>query len=466
MLQIQINVAFLSSVIIIIGIILYLNGYSNYTLQKQLDCLELINNSIENIENTVIDTLTEQSECYFSKDYENAKSLFVSKLNSFSDIEIIEMPVYENYSTHMVILKGNPEKFLIHVSGTHGVEGFAGSAIQSSIVDYFSRNKLYTVDSTIDRNSLPTILFVHALNPYGFASLRRTNEDNIDINRNFLTEDQFAFVKNRDANFASYVDFDPFFNPTKRPFKNNKILNDFYSWLHVGYGLLQHSMLEAKTAMVAGNYFKQKGIGFGGFELSKSTKNLIEITHYLNITQNAKKLVFIDVHTGGGPRGVDTLLTSFRHDEVKNIHINDIFPVDYDFKTNKTIGGLKDYFTNIKQEIIKNDFANDADEQNFEKEKATIKTKNENHNSNNNNNNHKTKNDISGGYEFTMGTTTDDFCLKQLSPNLKNSDKICVTQVLNFLYIFLFIIFLFIFLYVICFAFFFYKYEYFNFILL
>src|SRR6185295_6555240 len=28
-------------------------------------------------------------------------------------------------------------------------------------------------------------LFHHAVNPYGFSHLRRTNEDNIDVNRNF-----------------------------------------------------------------------------------------------------------------------------------------------------------------------------------------------------------------------------------------------------------------------------------------
>ncbi len=33
--------------------------------------------------------------------------------------------------------------------------------------------------------SLPTIVLIHALNPYGFATGRRVNEENIDINRLF-----------------------------------------------------------------------------------------------------------------------------------------------------------------------------------------------------------------------------------------------------------------------------------------
>ncbi len=33
------------------------------------------------------------------------------------------------------------------------------------------------------------VLHVHAINPYGFAWLRRTNEQNIDINRNWINFD-------------------------------------------------------------------------------------------------------------------------------------------------------------------------------------------------------------------------------------------------------------------------------------
>jgi predicted deacylase len=29
------------------------------------------------------------------------------------------------------------------------------------------------------------MILIHALNPYGFAWLRRVNEDNVDLNRNF-----------------------------------------------------------------------------------------------------------------------------------------------------------------------------------------------------------------------------------------------------------------------------------------
>lgn len=68
-------------------------------------------------------------------------------------------------------------KVLMMLSGVHGVEGFFGSAVQ---VEWMRRSE--------DRFLPPdtAALLVHAVNPYGFAWLRRTNEDNVDVNRNWI----------------------------------------------------------------------------------------------------------------------------------------------------------------------------------------------------------------------------------------------------------------------------------------
>ncbi len=61
--------------------------------------------------------------------------------------------------------------------GLHGVGGFPGSAIQLQFL-----------------NELPevrrggAIVLGHILNPYGMAWIRRFNENNVDLNRNFLAE--------------------------------------------------------------------------------------------------------------------------------------------------------------------------------------------------------------------------------------------------------------------------------------
>src|SRR5205823_11052570 len=71
----------------------------------------------------------------------------------------------------------NATDALVVLSGTHGVEGFGGAGCQVG----FLIDRLY--------EALPSsgcALLVHALNPHGFAWLRRVNEDNVDLNRNFI----------------------------------------------------------------------------------------------------------------------------------------------------------------------------------------------------------------------------------------------------------------------------------------
>jgi len=70
-----------------------------------------------------------------------------------------------------------PESLLLLISGTHGVEGLTGSGCQVGVL----LDELH--------GALPAgggVLLIHALNPHGFAWLRRGNEDNVDLNRNGL----------------------------------------------------------------------------------------------------------------------------------------------------------------------------------------------------------------------------------------------------------------------------------------
>ena len=70
------------------------------------------------------------------------------------------------------------QRVVVISSGTHGVEGYTGSGIQSLLL----HEGLYA--------RLPAgtrLLMVHGVNPYGFAWQRRTNESNIDLNRNFIS---------------------------------------------------------------------------------------------------------------------------------------------------------------------------------------------------------------------------------------------------------------------------------------
>ena len=81
---------------------------------------------------------------------------------------------------------------LMHMSGVHGVEGFAGSAVQVAALREFA-----TSGGALNQSRPYTTCFVHAVNPYGFANLRRFNENNVDLNRNNLTPEQWKQVHTR-----------------------------------------------------------------------------------------------------------------------------------------------------------------------------------------------------------------------------------------------------------------------------
>jgi hypothetical protein len=95
----------------------------------------------------------------------------------------------------------HPQRAFIHSSGTHGVEGFAGSAIQC---DWFANRVKAAKDGS-------AIVFIHCINPYGMAWLRRCNENNVDLNRNF------AEFPRRGKESSAYAKLDRFLNPRTTP---------------------------------------------------------------------------------------------------------------------------------------------------------------------------------------------------------------------------------------------------------
>ncbi len=92
------------------------------------------------------------------------------------------------------------------------------------------------------------------------------NEDNIDLNRNFLSDADFEFVRSRDPNYSRYVDLDPFLNRVVQPFGDYHTLNKMHAMLQAALVLISNGldMSIIKRAMVAGNYHKANGYGFGG----------------------------------------------------------------------------------------------------------------------------------------------------------------------------------------------------------
>jgi hypothetical protein len=120
---------------------------------------------------------------FFADTYAGARDKFLSAARAARcDLFIYRLPNHMGPDGQELTIdvgklgSAEPQALLVLISGTHGVEGFCGSGCQVG----FLIDRLY--------EALPVncgALLVHALNPYGFAWLRRVNEDNIDLNRNF-----------------------------------------------------------------------------------------------------------------------------------------------------------------------------------------------------------------------------------------------------------------------------------------
>ncbi|WP_261554694.1 M14 family metallopeptidase [Frankia tisae] len=164
---------------------------------------------------------------------------------------------------------------LVLVSGTHGAEGFAGSACQL--------RALHEAAWT----GLPVVL-VHALNPFGFSHRRRVNEDNIDVNRNFV--DHAAVPPD-----GGYGMLHSALLPT--------------DWDGPGHAeadalLLAHAgrlgVREVQQIVTSGQYTHPDGLFYGGSAPSWSHETWHTIIReYLT---GYERVAYVDLHTGLGER--------------------------------------------------------------------------------------------------------------------------------------------------------------------
>ena len=335
-------------------------------------------------------------ECFFRQDYRSARELFL-KSAAAAGAELVFLPVTAGLGTDVAIIKGSDHLsgFLIHLSGIHGVEGYAGSAIQSAALQYIGHMKERKYQKGSEENdkeayndAYPTLVFIHAVNPFGFENNRRVNEDNIDLNRNFLTEEEFTAVKTRDPNYSGYVDLNNLINPTVQA-SNNGIINDIVNIFRTLLALSRYGLLHLKKALVSGNYHKQNGVGFGGFTMSKSVHNLIELVHSdkLDITMS-DRVVLVDVHTGLGPEGVDTVFTNPPGDLIA-------FPTEEDFGLIRS-GSTKPVITGGIHANVPNKKMKESD--------------------------------ALSGYDLTVGQTTSGFCDNFLSKVSSKTLRTCLLQ--------------------------------------
>jgi hypothetical protein len=183
-----------------------------------------------------------------------------------------------------VVLEGDPgaKSLLILSSACHGVEGFCGSGVQVSAL----RDAAWREHA---RHCGVALLYIHALNPYGFSHIRRVTHENVDLNRNF-----HDFSKPLPVN-SEYRELQPILLPDQWPPSegNNAAVARYVA--SGGEAALQ-------SAITRGQHDFPQGLFFGGTAPTWSNLALREVLRAWG--RRAERIAWIDIHTGLGPNGV------------------------------------------------------------------------------------------------------------------------------------------------------------------
>jgi len=185
------------------------------------------------------------------------------------------------------------ERVLVMISGTHGVEGFCGSGAQ---VDWLRRGEASRLPSGM------AALMIHAVNPYGFAWLRRVTNENVDLNRNWV-DFSAPLPKNPGYDELSEAICPASWTPQVQE-DTAKVLGAY---------LGRNGPAALQQALSGGQYSHPSGVFYGGAGPTWSRRTQTEV--FETWLAGARRVAIIDYHTGLGPWGYgEQIITERRHE--------------------------------------------------------------------------------------------------------------------------------------------------------
>ena len=231
---------------------------------------------------------------------------------------------------------GERTNLILLTTGVHGMEGYIGSVM----LDVFFEEIYPTLDT---ENT--GILIVANVNPYGMKYMRRYNENNVDLNRNFIEDwDNFDRSSNKE-----YPKVDKFLQP------EGKMGNAF--WHEVGFylSLAKEAIFTGadtiSDALLTGQYEYPEGVYYGGDGDEKSTAYLKGVFREC-LDSEYENIVHVDIHSGYGPRYNMVIFNSVQ-DETTEAEAVEMFGYDYIIAVDSeefypTFGDTTDYFYRLK----------------------------------------------------------------------------------------------------------------------
>ena len=285
-------------------------------------------------------TETHKYSEYFYNTYEEVRTHLAQRVESLKQSGVtVEYNTYainaaDDLYIDNIYLPANKENtnLIILTTGVHGIEGYIGSAM----LDVFFEDIYPTIDT--DKTG---ILIVANVNPYGMKYMRRYNENNVDLNRNFIEDwSTFDLSSNKE-----YPKVDKFLQPT------GKMGNAF--WHEVGFylSLAKEAIFTGadtiSDALLTGQYEYAEGVYYGGNGDEASTTYLKGVFADC-IDGEYENIVHVDIHSGYGPRYNMVIFNSVQ-DLTTEAEAKEMLQYDYiiaqdseDFYV--TYGDTTDYF--------------------------------------------------------------------------------------------------------------------------
>ena len=225
----------------------------------------------------------------FYNSYEEIR-VHLQELTAELGVEISSYPIDAEDDLYIdsFYLPSNGEKtnLIVLTTGVHGMEGYIGA----TMLDVFFEE----VYPTLDKEDTG-VLVVANVNPYGMKYLRRYNENNVDLNRNFILDwDSFDLASNKE-----YPKVDKFLGPTGKI--GNALWHEVGFYLSLGKTAITDGADTISDALLTGQYEYPQGVYYGGNGDEASTVFLKDVFS-LCLDSDYENIVHIDLHSGYGPR--------------------------------------------------------------------------------------------------------------------------------------------------------------------
>jgi hypothetical protein len=243
-----------------------------------------------------------EATAFYSADYFAARQRFLAACGRLGvahhALQIdAPSPCAEPLTIDIAILGASaPTTALVLSSGVHGVEGLFGSAVQLAFLEQVAPNWRPPTGAAV--------VLIHAINPFGFAWQRRFNEDNVDLNRNFLLPDeQYAGSPPLSGNFRRVM------TPSRRRTR-------FGFWTaRMALLAVRHGVRSFWETLPVGQYDYPDWLFYGGGAPAQSVRALeLFLPKVFDV---AEEVVHFDFHTGLG-RWADCQLLVSESEGVEN----------------------------------------------------------------------------------------------------------------------------------------------------